>query len=75
MRNRRGQGLIEYLILVCIISIAAIGIVTVVGTNIREQYANISNALRKKQKVNFTETKLDQYKSRGLDDYMDAATE
>jgi len=54
MNGNRGQGLIEYLILVTLVSVSAISIVTVVGKNVREQYANISAAMRNGEKVKFT---------------------
>ena len=53
--SRAGQGLVEYLILVCLVAVSAIAIVSVVGKNIKEQYANISAALRNGKKVELTE--------------------
>lgn len=44
-KNQKGQGLIEYLILVAIIAVATIGIVRVVGSNVAVQFANIAKAL------------------------------
>ena len=46
MRNQRGQALIEYLVIVALVVVASIGIMSVIGQNIRTQFANVSNALR-----------------------------
>lgn len=43
--NERGQGLIEYLILVGLIAVATIGVVRVVGHNMASQYENINRAM------------------------------
>lgn len=45
IRNRKGQGMIEYLILVAIVAVSAIGIVRVVGANVSIQFANVAKAL------------------------------
>ena len=45
IQNQKGQGLIEYLILVAIIAVATIGIVRVVGANVAVQFANVAKAL------------------------------
>ena len=73
MKNQKGQGLVEYLILVCLISVTAIAVVSVVGKNIQEQYANISAALRNGEKVELTTPKESTYKQRGMDDFMESA--
>lgn len=67
--NQTGQGLVEYLILVSLISVSAITIVSVVGKNIREQYANISAALRKSERVELTKPASDDFGQRGMDDF------
>lgn len=45
LKNQRGQGLIEYLILVALIAVATIGVVKVVGNNMAAQYENINRAM------------------------------
>lgn len=45
LQNQRGQGLIEYLILVALIAVATIGVVKVVGNNLAAQYENINRAM------------------------------
>ena len=44
-RRRRGQSMTEYIIIVALISIAAIAVVTIFGNNIRGLFASSANAL------------------------------
>ena len=45
MKNQSGQGMTEYIIIVALIAIAAIGVVTVFGDNIRRLFGTSVNAL------------------------------
>ncbi len=45
MRKQDGQGMTEYIIIVALIAIAAIGVVTVFGDNIRKIFGTSANAL------------------------------
>jgi len=45
MRERKGQGLTEYIIVVALIAIAAIGVVSLFGDNIRALFATSANSL------------------------------
>jgi Flp pilus assembly pilin Flp len=72
-RNQKGQGLVEYLILVCLVAVSAIAVVSVVGTNVREQYANISAALSNKREVKLTQPERKAYQVRGMDDFMESS--
>lgn len=45
VKNKKGQGLMEYLMLVALISVATIGVVKVVGFNLGNKYENINRAL------------------------------
>ncbi len=65
--GKSGQGLVEYLILVCLIAVSAISVVSVVGNNVREQYANISSALRSDRKVSLSRADKAAYETRGMD--------
>ena len=69
MKNKRGQGLVEYLILVCLIAVSAIAVVTTVSTNIKEQFANVSAALRGTAGVKLTTPTAADYKRRGFNDF------
>lgn len=44
-RAPRGQGMTEYIIVVALIAIAAIGVITVFGDNIRQLFGASANAL------------------------------
>lgn len=44
-RDQRGQGMTEYIIIVALIAIAAIGVVTIFGDNIRDLFAGATDAL------------------------------
>lgn len=69
--NQRGQGLVEYLILLSLIAATTIGIVTVVGQNIKEQYTKASAAIRGKNSndIQFTEPTEAATKVRGMNDW------
>lgn len=43
--NRNGQGLTEYIIVVALVAIAAIGIVNIFGNQLRNQFATIVTAM------------------------------
>ena len=74
LQSTRGQGLVEYLILLGLISVSSIAIVSVVGKNVREQYARISNALRgKKEQIQLSTPDQSSYQSRGMDDFDQSA--
>ncbi len=45
-KNKNGQGLTEYLILVALISVSAIGITRVLGQTVSAQLANVTGALQ-----------------------------
>jgi len=74
MRSKKGQGLVEYLILVCLIAVTAIAVVRRVGTNIKEQYANISNSLQNGKSIKLTAPDASSYRERNLDDYMQGSS-
>jgi pilus assembly protein Flp/PilA len=45
LRRRRGQGMTEYILIVALIAIAAIGVVTLFGNNIRRLFGQSADAL------------------------------
>lgn len=45
LRNQRGQGLIEYLIIVSLVAVASIWVMRTVGNSVQTQFARINNAL------------------------------
>jgi Flp pilus assembly pilin Flp len=49
LKNKKGQGLVEYLIIVAIIAVGSIAIIKTVGGNIDVQFANVANAIGGKE--------------------------
>jgi len=49
--TRRGQGMTEYIIIVALIAIAAIGIITLFGDNIRRLFAMSADSLAGQESV------------------------
>lgn len=45
LRKNRGQGMTEYIIIVALIAIAAIGVITLFGDNVRQLFASSAEAL------------------------------
>ena len=45
LKNNKGQGLVEYLIIVAIVAVGSIAVIKTVGGNINVQFANIAQAL------------------------------
>lgn len=45
MKSKKGQGLVEYLILVALIAVGTIAVIKVVGQNVTKQYERVNRAL------------------------------
>lgn len=45
VRNQRGQGLVEYLIIVSLVAVATISVMKVVGQSVQVKFAQISKSL------------------------------
>lgn len=74
MRNQNGQGLVEYLILVCLVAVSTIAIVSIVGKNIQELYARVSFALGgEPKKIKTTRPGKETYRRRGMDNFDEGA--
>ena len=52
MKSQSGQGMTEYIIIVALIAIAAIGVVTIFGDNIRKMFGASVDALAGTQTTN-----------------------
>jgi Flp pilus assembly pilin Flp len=52
LKGQKGQGMTEYLIIVALIAIAAIGVVTVFGRDIRELFSGTTQSLAGGQATN-----------------------
>lgn len=70
--NQRGQGLVEYLIIVALISVATIGVVRVLGQAVSSRFTTISYALqgvKRTPQVDAVDESL--LKKRDLGNFMD----
>jgi Flp pilus assembly pilin Flp len=56
LAKRRGQGMTEYIIIVALIAIAAIGVITLFGNNIRKLFGASAEALAGNENVDNTGT-------------------
>lgn len=45
LKNKKGQGLIEYLIIVAIVAVGSIAVIKTVGANIDVKFATVAQAL------------------------------
>jgi len=71
LKNRQGQSLVEYLVLVCLIAIGSMAVIRVVGKNVRVQFANVSRALGGEGETLSTEKVTSQdYSKRDFSDFM-----
>ncbi len=72
--NERGQGLIEYLIIVALMGVASISIMRVVSQNVQARYGNISAALGAKTKTGGLESAdASSFKKNDLSNFFDGA--
>lgn len=72
--SQRGQGLVEYLILVALIAVCSISIVSHVGKNVQELYAKVSRALQgENTTVTISRDRNEMRKQRGFDDFEKGA--
>ncbi len=75
-KNEKGQGLIEYLIIVALIAVSAIGIVQALQKTVNSQFTNVTNAIggqSSKAKVETPKVSEAEYRKRGLNDFMNRA--
>jgi pilus assembly protein Flp/PilA len=74
IQNQKGQGLIEYLVLVCLIAVGSMAVIRVVGKNVRVQFANISRALGgQDEALQADKVSADDYSKRDFSDFMKGA--
>jgi pilus assembly protein Flp/PilA len=71
LKNQRGQGLIEYLIIVALVAVAGISVMKVVGQNVHAQFANVANAIQAGHKtIKLDEIRESQYQKRDMGDFF-----
>ena len=76
LKNQRGQALIEYLILVALMAVAAIGIVRSLNQTVNAKFATITYALQgsKKRKATVDTVEEAHFKKRDLSNFMNGAS-
>lgn len=74
LSNQRGQGLIEYLVIVALMGVATIAIVRTMGQTVSARFASVTYALQGKSKsVRMDDIEAGQYKKRDLGNFFDGA--
>lgn len=75
IKNQKGQGLIEYLILVALIAVTTIGVVKVVGRNMAVQYEHINRAMgaEKTDALTIKSATDNALKQKDLSNFLDAS--
>ena len=70
--NQRGQGLIEYLMIVAIMAVSTIGIVSVMSQTVKGKFATITNSLQgRTQKVGPTNVDANLYQKSDLGNFFE----
>ncbi len=73
-KKQKGQGLIEYLILVALMGVATIGVIRVLNQTIKARFASAVYALQgKPKKVKTDSLKEQDYKKSDLSNFMNGA--
>ena len=75
--NKKGQGMIEYIILIAIIAVASLGIVKILGNTITRKMTQITYALQGKstqaENVPPPEIEKKHYEKRGMEDFYESS--
>jgi len=75
--NKKGQGMIEYIILIAIIAVASLGIVKILGNTITKKMTQITYALQGKsaraKSVPMPEVEKKHYEERGMEDFYESS--
>lgn len=70
--NEKGQGLIEYLLIVALMAIASIGVVRVMNQTITAKFATITHALQgKKKSIQVESIESSDYKKKDMKNFFD----
>lgn len=73
IKNDRGQGLVEYMVIVALMAVASMGIMRVLSQNTDAKLAQITQAIRgdhKKRAVHFDEIKDEHIRKKDMSDFM-----
>lgn len=71
-QKNRGQGMTEYIIIVALIAIAAIGVITLFGDNVRAIFGASTEALAGESSAKVdTKMKKNTYKTKNIKDFSE----
>ena len=75
VRSKKGQGLVEYLILVALIAVGTIAVIKVVGQNITKQYERVNRSLgaNGSSEITLDGVAESQLKRKDLSNFMEGA--
>lgn len=74
INNKKGQSLIEYLVLICLVGVGSMAVVRVVGKNVRVQFANVARSLGgESQELSAEKVNQKDYSKRDFSDFMEGA--
>lgn len=78
IKNKKGQSLIEYMLLVCIMGVGTMGVLRFVGKHTSVKFAEVANVLagEKEAKISGGANRVsaDHYQRKDLSDFMNGAT-
>lgn len=72
IKNQKGQGLVEYLIVVAIMAVGALSIIRVVGQSVNVKFASIAKSLgaNVEGKIGQAEVKQSQFSKKSMRNFM-----
>jgi len=69
--NQSGQGMIEYIMLVALISVAALGIISILGHTISSKLSQVTIALQgRKSRVDVKDVEEKHWRQRSMNDFF-----
>ena len=71
IKNKKGQGLVEYLIIVGIIAISSIAVMRVLGETVQAKFASIASALQGDKREHKVDVGANLYKKKDLGNFLD----
>lgn len=72
IRNQKGQGLVEYLLLVALMAVATMGVVRLLNHSINGKFVQIIDSIqgRESSRVRFESPQESDYKKKDMSDFM-----
>ncbi|MBX2987568.1 MAG: hypothetical protein KF802_06700 [Bdellovibrionaceae bacterium] len=77
LQNRRGQGLIEYLVIVALVAVSSIVVMRAVGGSVNQQFSKVAKALGAKVEGDLRPHSISEnmYKKKDLTNFLQGALE